>query len=565
MEIINLINDIVWGTPTLLLMISAGVLFSAGTGFFQIRHIGHWIKSTIFSANSGKSSDKGSISQFQAMSSALAATLGTGNIAGVSSALASGGAGAVFWMWISALLGTMTGFAENVLGIYYRRRNSKGEWQGGAMYYISEGLSEIRFARRLAKPLAVIFASLCVLSAFGMGNMAQMNSAAGVLQANFGIPPILTGLVLCVPTAFIIFGGIKRVGSITAKIVPFMSGFYILGAIWIMAENIGQLPAVLDAVIDGAFGVDAVSGGVSGYIIKQAVSMGFRRGVFSNEAGLGTSVAAHAASDVKEPCIQGMWSIFEVFFDTIIMCSLTAAILLASPCTAPTAEEAFRSISLTPQYFRLTEEECIITGGAPMLIIEDGGSRTELRTIYGTGLDVSISESGTTFSNIMTVTGVQTISENGEPQFLDQNKTVPLIEDIVISEVTGAQLATYAFSQTFGSAAGKLLAVAVLLFAFSTVIGWSCFGAGAAVYLFGEKAQTPFRIVFIALTVVGAAMDFSAVWGLCDLFNGLMAIPNLTALFLLSPKVFAITKNYCRRTFGKEKLPPMVSNWKNDT
>ena len=561
---IEAINNIVWGTPTLILMLSAGILFSVGTGFFQLRHIKHWLKNTVLSSKNGKTADKSSVSQFQAMSSALAATLGTGNIAGVSSALAAGGAGAVFWMWISALLGTMTGFAENVLGIYYRRKSKSGEWQGGAMCYIYNGLSEIRFARRFARPLAVIFAALCVLSAFGMGNMAQMNSAAGVLETNFGIPPLVTGLVLCIPAAFIIFGGIKRVGSITAKIVPFMSGFYILGAVWIMAENLGQLPAALGSIIEGAFGIDAVSGGVSGYIIKQAVSMGFRRGVFSNEAGLGTSVAAHAAADVREPCIQGMWSIFEVFFDTIIMCSLTAAILLASPCTAPTADEAFRSVSLSPQYFRLTEEQSIITSGASILTVATDGTQTEIRTIYGTSFDVGISENGTTFSNIMTITGVQRISENGEPQFLDRGKTVPVIDSAIIAEVTGAQLATYAFSQTFGSAAGKLLAIAVLLFAFSTVIGWSCFGSGAAVFLFGNKAQTPFRLVFISLTVAGAVMDFSAVWGLCDIFNGLMAIPNLIALFLLSPKVFSITQNYCRRIFKKEKIAPMVSNWKDD-
>lgn len=565
MEIINKINSIVWGAPTLILMLSAGIFFSAGTGFFQIRHIGHWLKSTIFSASKEKSSDKGSISQFQAMSSALAATLGTGNIAGVSSALAMGGAGAVFWMWVSALLGTMTGFAENVLGIYYRRKDKNGDWRGGAMCYIYNGLSERSFTKRLAKPLSVTFAVLCVLSAFGMGNMAQMNSAAGVLRTNFGIPPLATGFVLCVPTALIIFGGIKRVGSITAKIVPFMSGFYILGAIWIMVENIGQLPAVFDSVFEGAFGIDAVSGGISGYIIKQAVSMGFRRGVFSNEAGLGTSVAAHAASDVKEPCVQGMWSIFEVFFDTIIMCSLTAVILLASPCTAPTADEVFRSISLSPQYFRLTDEQSIITNGSPMLIINESGRQTELRTVYGTGFDTGISENGTTFSNIMTITGVQRVSDSGEPEFLDREKTIPLIDNAVISEVTGAELATYAFSQTFGSAAGKLLAIAVLMFAFSTVIGWSCFGTSAAVFIFGEKAQTPFRIAFILLTIVGAVLDFSAVWGLCDIFNGLMAIPNLIALFLLSPKVFAITKNYCRRTFRGENIPPMLSNRKDNT
>lgn len=561
MDILDSINGIVWGAPTLLILLAAGALFSVGTGFFQIRHIGHWLKSTVFSKRSGECSDHSSISQFQAMSSALAATLGTGNIAGVSSALAAGGAGAVFWMWISALLGTMTGFAENVLGIYYRRRSKNGEWQGGAMCYIYGGLSEHRFAKRLAKPLAAIFAALCVLSAFGMGSMAQMNSAAAVMQSNFGIPTIITGAVLCIPTIFIIFGGIKRVGSITAKIVPFMSGFYILGAVWIIAVNISSLPSVLGSIIQGAFGIDAVSGGISGYLIKQAVSMGFRRGVFSNEAGLGTSVAAHAASDVTEPCIQGMWSIFEVFFDTIVMCSLTAAILLASPCTAPAAEEAFRSISLSPQYFRLTDSTSIITDGAPLLVTATGDV-TQLRTIYGTSIFVEIAESGHTFSNIMTITGVQSVSASGEPQFLDHNRTIPLIEDVIISEVTGAQLATYAFSQTFGNAAGKLLAVAVLLFAFSTVIGWSCFGSAAAVYLFGEKAVTPYRIAFIASTVMGAVMDFSAVWGICDISNGLMAAPNLIALFLLAPKVFEITRNYCRRTFGKEKITPMVSNWK---
>lgn len=561
MQIIEQINNIIWGAPTLLLMLSAGTLFSIGTGFFQLRHIGHWLKCTIFSRTGQKNSGNGTISQFQAMSSALAATLGTGNIAGVSAALAAGGAGAVFWMWISALLGTMTGFAENVLGIYYRRTAADGSHQGGAMCYISGGLAQTGFAKRLAKPLAAIFAALCVLSAFGMGNMAQLNAAADVLKSSFGIPPIVSGIALCIPTALIIFGGIKRVGGITEKLVPFMSGFYILGAMWIAVKNAGQLPAVLGSVIEGAFGIDAVSGGISGYIIKQAVSMGFRRGVFSNEAGLGTSVAAHASSDVEEPCVQGMWSIFEVFFDTMIMCSLTAVVLLASPCTAPTAEDAFSRISLQPQYFRLTDSTQIITDGVPLLLT-DAGTPTDFRTVYGTGFTVEIAQGGQTFSNLMTVTGVQKLSDSGEPIFLDSAKSVPLISGVIISEVTGAQLSTYAFSQTFGSAAGKLLAIAVLLFAFSTVIGWSCFGADAAVYLFGERARKPFCTIFAALTIPGAVMDFSAVWGLCDMFNGLMALPNLAALFLLSPKVFEITRNYCRRTFKKENIPPMLSNWK---
>ncbi len=493
------------------------------------------------------------------MSSALAATLGTGNIAGVSAAVATGGAGAVFWMWISALFGMMTGFAENVLGIYYRKKNKHGEWTGGAMYYIKGGLSENRFTKRLARPLSVVFAALCVLSAFGMGNIAQMNSAAGALQNNFGIPPLVVGTVLAVLEAFIIFGGIKRIGSITAKLVPFMSGFYILGSLWILAANISQLPSVFGAIFEGAFGIDAVSGGVSGYIIKQAVSMGFRRGVFSNEAGLGTSPAAHAASDVREPCTQGMWSIFEVFFDTIVMCSLTAIILLASPCNAPTAKYALNNISTETQYFRLTDSDRIICGGTPLLISGEGKT-VSCVTAYSTPLSIKIAEGEKTFSNIMTVTGIQTVSDSGEPVFLDAQKKIPLIETAVISEVSGAKLATFAFSQTFGSAAGKILAVAVLLFAFSTVIGWSYFGSSAAVFIFGEKAEKPFKWAFIIVTLVGAVIDFSAAWSISDLVNGLMALPNLITLFILSPKVFAITKNYCRRTFKKEDIPPMLSH-----
>ncbi len=557
MAIINKLNEIIWGTPTLLLMLAAGLLFSAGTGFFQLRHLPHWMKSTILSRST--ESDSGSLTPFQAMSSALAATLGTGNITGVSSALALGGAGAVFWMWISALFGMMTGFAENVLGLYYRRKNAHGEWTGGAMYYIEQGLAENRRTRFLAKPLAVCFAVLCVLSAFGMGNMAQMNSAAGALEANFALPPILTGVILAVAEVFIIFGGVKRIGSVTAKIVPFMSCFYILGALWIMAANISRMPAVLGSVMEGAFGIEAVSGGVSGYIIKQAVSMGFRRGVFSNEAGLGTSVAAHAASSVKEPCIQGMWSIFEVFFDTIVMCSLTAAILLASPCNVPTAEQALRSVSLQPQYFRLTEDSSIITGGAHTLAVSSSGAPVDIRTVYSTGFTLPIAEGKPTFANIMTIQGVQTVSQNGRPVFLDSEQRIPLIETVIISEVNGSQLATFAFSRTFGSAAGKLLAVAVLLFAFSTVIGWSSFGSTAAVYLFGERAAKPFRWLFVAVTVLGAVLDFSAVWGVCDLVNGLMALPNLLTLFLLSTRVFAITQNYCLRTFHGRRIRPLLS------
>jgi len=558
MNIITNLNSILWGTPMLVFMMSAGVFFSVGTGFFQLRHPLHCLKQTILSRHSCNDTDRHSVSQFQAMSSALAATLGTGNITGVSAALAAGGAGAVFWMWVSALFGMMTGYAENLLGIRYRQRTKDGEWRGGAMYYIRYGLEHTR-ARPLAKPLACIFAALCVLSAFGMGNLAQSNSAAAALCANFSVPPLVTGAALAVIVTLVICGGVKRVGAMSAKIVPLMSCFYIIGALWIMTANIARLPDVFGAIFEGAFGIDAVSGGISGHIIKQAVSMGFRRGVFSNEAGLGTSVAAHAASDIKDPCIQGMWSIFEVFFDTIIMCSLTAVILLASPCTAPTAEQAFSRISTQPQYFLLTSSESIITDGAPCLEAGQGESQ-QFRTMYATSFEYAVSDGSMTFSNIMTVTGIQSTDADGKPIFLDSAKTIPLIERVEINEVTGSELATYAFSQTFGSAAGKLLAVSVVLFAFSTIIGWSCFGSQAAVYIFGKRAEKPFRVLFILSTISGAALDFSAVWGVCDLVNGLMALPNLTALFILSPQVFSATDEYCRRVFGKKKKLHANSN-----
>lgn len=564
--IISSANNILWGVPMLLLMLGAGGFFSVRTGFFQLRRAGHCLRSTIFSKGS-RTSSEGSVSPFQAMSSALAATLGTGNIAGVAAALAAGGAGAVFWMWISAMLGMMTGYAENVLGAYYRRKSAVG-WRGGAMYYIRGGLGERRFTKRLAKPLAAVFAGACVLSSFGMGNLVQMNSSAQALRSGFGIPPAVSGVVLAGVAAFILFGGKKdssrggqarqRVARVTELLVPLMSGLYIAGAVFILAANISRIPDMLGAIFRGAFGLDATAGGVSGYMVKQAVSMGFRRGVFSNEAGLGTSVAAHSGSDVTEPCVHGMWSIFEVFFDTIIMCSMTAFVLLASPCHAVSQQEAFMNVSLQPQYFRLTEQEGLISGGA-RLISADGGEPYELRSVSGERFTVCISEGEVTCSNVMRLTGVQALGENGEPLFLDEGRTIPKIGGVTLEEVTGAELVSLAFSTVFGGAAGKLLSAAVVLFAFSTVIGWSGFGSEAAVYLFGSRAGTPFRVLFTICIAAGAVADISAAWGAADLFNGLMAAINIPVILCLSGTVIRLTRNYSARIFSGERIKPELS------
>lgn len=539
-NVVASVNGIIWGVPMVAALIAAGGWFSVRTGFFQLRHIPMWLGSTLKPRRSG---EEGALTPLQAMTSALAATLGNGNIAGVAVALTMGGAGSVFWMWISAILGMMTGYAENVLGAVYRRRTDNG-MQGGAMYYIRDGLARRRFVGRLAKPLSSVFAAACILSAFGTGNLVQVNSAAQVMKSGFGVPQWVTGAALAVCIGFITLGGRRsgksgtmgRAASVTSGLVPLMSAFYIAGAVFILAANITRLPDMLGMIFRSAFGLEAAAGGVNGYMVKQAVSMGFRRGVFSNEAGLGTSVTAHSCSGEKEPCVMGMWSIFEVFFDTLVMCSLTAFVLLASPCRAVTAQEAFNTVSLEPQYFRLTDEGGLLCGGTPILTVGSGRECSFL-TIYGDSFTQRLSEGGSSYSNVMKLTGVQSRDGTGALIFSDEACECPEISGVLLEEVTGAELVTLAFSSVFGGAAGKLLSVAAVLFALSTLTGRSGFGAGAAVFLFGERARLPFLVIFTAFTAVGAVADISAAWGAADLFNGIMAAVNLPVVLFLSGTV----------------------------
>lgn len=327
----DLVNSVVWGVPMLILIIGTGIYFSVRLKFFQIFKFKHILKSTIFSkSKNNKNDDKKTLSQFQAMSTALAATIGTGNIAGVASAIAIGGAGAVFWMWISAFFGMMTSFAENVLGVYYRKKNKNGEWSGGAMYFISEGFKN----KKVGKILSVLFSVFCVLASFGIGNMAQVNSIAVSLNSSFGIPPLVVGIVLTIVVGFILLGGVKRIGQVAEKIVPFMAVLYIILTLTVVISNAQAIPRVFSEIFKGAFGVSAVAGGISGTLIKEAMTLGFQRGVFSNEAGLGSGVIVNSTSDVKEPVTQGMWGVFEVFFDTIIVCTLTAFTVLSTGVTS---------------------------------------------------------------------------------------------------------------------------------------------------------------------------------------------------------------------------------------
>ena len=505
------VNGVVWGIPMLVLIIGTGIYMSVKTGFFQITRIKTWANETflaIFKKKSvTKTDEKKAITQFQALSTALAATIGTGNIAGVATAVCIGGPGAVFWMWISALFGMMTSFSENVLGIYFRKKNEHGEWSGGAMYYLEEGLKEKKGLRHIAKPLSVLFAIFCVLASFGIGNMAQSNSISSAMQSNFNIPTVVTGVVLAVIAALVVLGGIKRIAKVTEKLVPFMAIFYIVGCLIIFVMNFRHIPYVFSSIFKSAFSFSAVAGGVGGYIIKRAVTMGFKRGVFSNEAGLGSSVMVNCASDVKEPVIQGMWGIFEVFFDTIIVCTLTAFVILSSPA---------KMISV--RIFRLNSLKL----------------HNELKGIQAKDAN-----------------GNHLTNENGDP----------IIDSVTITEVNGVPLVTYAFSQRLGSVSGKILAIAILLFAFSTTLGWSFYGTKALEYLLGTKATIVYKIIFVLFIVVGCTMKLGLAWDISDTFNGLMALPNLIGILSLSGIVVAITKNYIHRRIKKDDVDalPMIS------
>lgn len=470
----GIINNFVWGIPMLVLLVGTGILMTVLTKVFQISHFGYWMRHTLGSIFTDKhitkhtDKDDKSISQFQSLCTALAATIGTGNIVGVSSALLFGGPGSIFWMWIVAFFGMMTNYSENVLGIYYRKKNDKGEWSGGAMYYLRDGLGSKHGMKQVGAVLAVLFSIFCLFASFGIGNMSQINSIAGNMKAAFGIPNLVSGILLMILAGLVVLGGIKRIASVTEKLVPFMAIFYIIGAVILCVINGDQIIPALASIFKGAFAMKAVGGGIVGAGIKMALTWGMKRGVFSNEAGLGSSVMVHSSSNVREPVRQGMWGIFEVFADTIVVCSLTALTVLTS------------------------------------------------------GL-------------------------------------VDLDTGAVISDAEGSALVGEAFAKVFGTAGPAFIAIAILLFAFSTVLGWSHYGSKAFEYLFGSGAIIVYRIIFIVFILGGATMSLDLAWDLSDTFNGLMAIPNLIGVLALSPVVCRITKNYVDRHIRGLDVEPMLS------
>lgn len=321
-ELNTVVNSIVWGPVMVMVMLLTGIYFTFRTHFFQMTHCGHWLRKTLWSLSKEKKTSTGGISSFQAMTTALAGAIGTGNIVGVATAITLGGPGSVFWMWVASFFGMMTIYGENILGMRYREKNSRGEYVGGPMYYIKKGLS--------MKWLAILFSIFCILSSFGMGNMAQVNSVALALHESFHIDPRYTGLILCLLVGTIIFGGVKRIGMVTEKIVPLMSVFYLGGCLLIIAVHAHALPQVFKLILEDAFAPNSICGGLMGFLSSNAMKYGIARGVFSNEAGLGSSPIIYAASNSEEVVEQGMWGIFQVFFDTIVGCTFTALSILCS-------------------------------------------------------------------------------------------------------------------------------------------------------------------------------------------------------------------------------------------
>lgn len=431
-------SDLVWGPPLMILLVGTGIFLTFRLRGLQFRGLWHSLYLALIKRKE-EGTAEGDISHFQALMTALAATVGTGNIAGVATAIAAGGPGALFWMWITGLFGMATKYAEAVLAVKYREIDEFGTMSGGPMYYISKGLG--------MKWLGTLFAIFASIAAFGIGNMVQSNSVADAMETSFHVAPWITGLILAIATAMVILGGIKSIGRVTAFLVPLMIVFYMAGALLVMIINYQAIPEAFYLVFKYAFTPHAIVGGTLGSLIRVTVRMGVARGVFSNESGLGSAPIAAAAAQTKNPVTQALVSMTQTFIDTIVVCSFTG-----------------------------------------FVIIQSG--------LWNSGYD-------------------------------------------------GAQLTTHAFNHGLpGNSGGIIVAIGLIFFAYSTLLGWSYYGEKSLEYLFGPGWVKPYRIIFCIVVFIGAGVKLELVWSIADVFNGLMALPNLIGLLALSGVVVSETNKY---------------------
>ncbi len=449
-QIVTNINGFIWGWPTLILLLGAGFYLTLGLAFMPLRKIGYAFGLLI---RGHKPHGEGDISPFNALMSSLSATVGTGNIVGVAGAIAIGGPGALFWMWVTALLGMATKYSEAVLAVKYREIDDHGRFVGGPMYYIKNGFKDISWAKPFMF-LAWAFALFGMLAGFGIGNGTQIHSIAGNLKNSFGIEPQITGLTVMLLVGIVLIGGIKWIAQVAGKIVPIMALFYISLSIIVLLLNITAIPAAFNAIVTQAFTGTAATGGFAGSVFILAIKMGVARGVFSNEAGLGSAPIAHASAQTNDPVRQGNIAMLGTFVDTLIICTLTGLVI-------------------------------VISG---------------------------------VWSGIDPTTGAQFSKE---------------------------AMASHAFSQTL-PLGGELVSIGLVLFAFTTILGWSHYAERCVEFLFGDHNSViyGFRIMWVKAIYFGAVAKFDFVWLVSDTLNAFMAIPNLIALLILSPIVFKMTKSY---------------------
>ncbi len=457
MSVLSALSDAIWNPWLLALFLLTGLWYSVRTGFFQFFEARRWLRATAGTLFARRErAAPGGLTQFQALSTALASTIGTGSIAGVATAIFYGGPGAVFWMWISALLGMMTSFAEKALAVRYREKAPDGGWQGGPMCYMERGLG--------LRPLALLFSLCCVGASLAGGNLVQANSISTALYASLGWDPLLTGLLTALACGAVILGGVGRIGQLSEKLVPAMALLFLGGGLYVLSRRAGAIPGALAEICSAALSPQAATGGGMGYGVATAMRYGVARGVFTNEAGMGSSAMAHAASQVSDPADEGMWGIFEVFVATIAVCTVTALVILT------------------------------------------------------TGV----------YDSQAALTAIQT--------------------GCVTDTMLGAPLSAAAFSTVFGPFGGAFVSVCLLLFAFTSLLGWSYYGERGLASLTGNgRGRGVYRLLFLTMIVLGSVSDLTCVWQLADLFNALMALPNLLALLLLSPEALALLWTWRKR------------------
>lgn len=442
-DFVGQLNSLVWGPPMLVLILGVGLFLSLGLKLMPVRKLGAGFRLMWQGRKATGAESEGEIPPFQALMTALSATVGTGNIAGVATAVFLGGPGALFWMWLTALVGMATKYSEAVLAVRFREVDERGDHVGGPMYYIRNGLGQ-KWAW-----LGVLFAIFSAIAGFGIGNTVQANSVADVMEASFGVPHWLTGLILMVLVGAVLIGGIRRIGQVASALVPFMAISYLVAGLLVLAINANEIPAALALVFEHAFSPIAAEGGFAGAAVWAAIRFGVARGIFSNEAGLGSAPIAHAAAQTKNPINQGMVAMLGTFIDTLIICSITGLVIITS------------------------------------------GTWT--------------------------------------------------------AGVSGAELTSMAFAEALPGIGNYLVAIALAVFAFTTILGWSFYGERCIEFLFGVKAIVPYRVAWIVAIPVGATLNLGFVWLVADTLNAMMALPNLVALLLLSPVVFKLTREHFDR------------------